>query len=102
MFEDLLIMGGSKCVAQGMSSFGAFGAGLIGNRYRAIHRRYDGKPVVCLNDRTDCLHLNTTQLYEGRLVFDSKMDGRDMISPRLCDGMSVTKETDSDNNVVDS
>jgi len=51
-FEDLLIMGGSKCVAHGVGSFGSFGAGLIGNRCRAIHRAYNGKPDPCPNDRT--------------------------------------------------
>ena len=47
LFEDLLIMGGSKCVAHGVGSFGAFGAGLAGNRCRALHRRYNGIPSKC-------------------------------------------------------
>ena len=51
VFEDLLIMGGSRCVTHGMGSFGAFGAGLTGNLCRAIHRRYDGRSVHCPNDR---------------------------------------------------
>ena len=37
IIEDLLIMGGSACVSHGMGSFGAFGAGLIGNKCRVVH-----------------------------------------------------------------
>ena len=51
-FEDLLIMGGSRCIVHGIGSFGSFGAGLIGNRCRAIHRAFNGKPDPCPNDRT--------------------------------------------------
>ena len=49
LFEDLLIMGGSKCVAHGLGSFGSFGAGLIGNQCRTIHRRWDGRRIFCPN-----------------------------------------------------
>ena len=51
VFEDLLIMGGSKCVAHGIGSFGSFGAGLTGNKCRAVHRKYNGIPETCPNDR---------------------------------------------------
>mmetsp|Transcript_6203 Transcript_6203/g.7673 ORF Transcript_6203/g.7673 Transcript_6203/m.7673 type:complete len:232 (+) Transcript_6203:1-696(+) len=51
VFEDLLIMGGSRCVAHGIGSFGSFGAGLSGNRCRAIHRKYNAQPVNCPNEQ---------------------------------------------------
>ena len=51
VFEDLLIMGGSRCVAHGIGSFGSFGAGLAGNRCRAVHRMHTGKAQTCPNDR---------------------------------------------------
>lgn len=51
IFEDLLIMGGSKCVSHGVGSFGSFGAALAGNKCRAIHRKFTGGAVACPNDR---------------------------------------------------
>ena len=51
IFEDLLIIGGSKCVAHGVGSFGSFGAAITGNRCRAIHRKFNGALVKCPNDR---------------------------------------------------
>ena len=51
VFEDLLIMGGSKCVAHGVGSFGSFGAGLAGNRCRSVHRKSIGYSVPCPNER---------------------------------------------------
>ena len=51
VFEDILIMGGSKCVSHGIGSFGSFGAGLAGNRCRAVHRKHNGRPQECPNDR---------------------------------------------------
>jgi len=51
IFEDLLIMGGSKCVAYGVGSFGSFGAAIAGNQCRAIHRKFNGAFVKCPNDR---------------------------------------------------
>ncbi len=51
VFEELLIMGGSRCVAHGMGSFGSFGAGLAGNTCRAVHRKHNGRPERCPNDR---------------------------------------------------
>jgi len=60
IIEDLLIMGGSQCVAHGVGSFGAFGAGLAGNRCRAIHRAPSGKPERCPNIRGDNLVVNIT------------------------------------------
>ncbi|GFH50743.1 hypothetical protein CTEN210_07219 [Chaetoceros tenuissimus] len=52
LFEDLLIMGGGSCMAHGLGSFGAFGAGLAGNRCRALHRNYRGAPIKCPNNDT--------------------------------------------------
>jgi len=59
VFEDLLMMGGSKCVAHGIGSFGSFGAGLIGNKCRAIHRKHNGLAVKCPNSRTDRIMIPT-------------------------------------------
>ncbi|GFH55460.1 hypothetical protein CTEN210_11936 [Chaetoceros tenuissimus] len=53
LFEDLLIVGGSKCVAFGIGSFGAFGAGLAGNRCRALHQQPNGEVFKCPNNRTN-------------------------------------------------
>ena len=53
LFEDLLILGGSNCVALGIGSFGAFGASLTGNRCRALHRRPNGQLLKCPNNRTN-------------------------------------------------
>ena len=50
LFEDLLIMGGSKCVVHGIGSFGAFGAGLAGNRCRVLHQKYNGQSLKCPNN----------------------------------------------------
>ena len=49
VFEDLLMMGGSKCVSHGVGSFGSFGSGLIGNKCSNIHRKYNGQPASCPN-----------------------------------------------------
>lgn len=49
IIEDLFIMGGSRCVAHGIGSFGAFGAGLAGNRCRVLHRDTSGNTVECPN-----------------------------------------------------
>lgn len=51
VFEDLLIMGGSKCVSHGIGSFGSFGAGLAGNKCRTVHRKSMGYVVPCPNER---------------------------------------------------
>ncbi|GFH54628.1 hypothetical protein CTEN210_11104 [Chaetoceros tenuissimus] len=51
MVEDLLIMGASKCVSLGIGSYGAFAAGIAGNRCKALHRKYNGAPIDCPNDR---------------------------------------------------
>ena len=53
VFEDLLIMGGSRCVSHGIGSFGSFGAGLAGNRCRAEHRKFNAEPEKCPNDRAE-------------------------------------------------
>jgi hypothetical protein len=68
--EDLLIMGGSQCVAHGVGSFGAFGAGLAGNRCRAIHRAPNGKPEHCPNIRGNNLVVNITV---SDLLLDDKI-----------------------------
>ena len=49
IIEDLLIMGGSACVSHGIGSFGAFGAGLMGNKCRVVHRDYAGRMNKCPN-----------------------------------------------------
>lgn len=69
LIEDLLIMGGSQCVAHGVGSYGAFGAGLAGNRCRAIHRAPNGKIASCPNDRGDNRVVNIT---ESDLILDEK------------------------------
>ena len=79
VFEDLLIMGGSKCVSHGMGSFGSFGAGLAGNNCRAVHRRYNGLPEKCPNDRgvpkamsildSDKLSLEESSAWGKKLIF---------------------------------
>lgn len=51
VFEDLLIMGGSKCVSHGLGSFGSLGAGLTGNKCRALHRTPRGRRDFCPNTR---------------------------------------------------
>ena len=51
VIEDLLIMGGSKCVAHGLGSFGSFAAALSGNRCRAVHRNTKGDRESCPNDK---------------------------------------------------
>jgi len=49
IIQDLFLMGGARCVAHGIGSFGAFGAGLTGNTCRVVHRKHSGKPVSCPN-----------------------------------------------------
>jgi hypothetical protein len=68
IFEDLLIMGGSKCVSHGVGSFGSFGAALAGNSCRAIHRKFTGSLVECPNDRTERRWVPVTNelLFENR------------------------------------
>jgi hypothetical protein len=63
LFEDLLIMGGGKCVSHGVGSFGAFGAALAGgNKCRNIHRdpRNDHLSLSCPNERTKDIVMNVT------------------------------------------
>ena len=73
--EDLLILGGSKCVSHGAGSFGAFGASLTGNRCRAIHRTHEGNIIKCPNDQNKKYSRNITADY---LVFgeDDSEGGR--------------------------
>jgi len=73
LIEDLLIMGGSQCVAHGTGGFGAFGAGLSGNKCRAIHRNPMGLISRCPSTRADNLVTNEIENFllgdkgEGRL-----------------------------------
>jgi len=87
LFEDLLIMGGGRCVAHGMGSFGAFAAGLTGNRCRAIHRKFNGKPLACPNDKTKIECTRNTELHEGKILFNAKSVREDLISSPHCDGL---------------
>ena len=78
LIEDLLIMGGSQCVSHGIGSFGAFGAGLAGDRCRAIHRSpVHGDAEKCPNDRGNAYIKNIT---DEDLIFGEKVselgDGR--------------------------
>ena len=63
LIEDLLIMGGSACVSHGVGSFGAFAAGLAGNRCRAIHRKPTGKTEKCPNNRAENVVIEITNEY---------------------------------------
>jgi len=92
LFEDLLIMGGSKCVAHGLGSFGSFGAGLIGNQCRTIHRRWNGDRIFCPNNRTECDCVNTVQRYDGKMLFGSVRDGKRRVSSPLCDHLNLIKD----------
>lgn len=81
IIEDLLIMGGSRCVSHGVGSFGAFGASLSGNRCRALHRNYLGKSIKCPNTRELKYITNVT---DDMLMFGEKVsdtDGR--VDPAL-------------------
>ena len=53
VFEDILIMGGSKCVAHGIGSFGSLGSALIGNKCRVIHRNPKGGSNMCPNQSSE-------------------------------------------------
>ena len=59
VFEDILMMGGSKCVAHGIGSFGSFGSGLIGNRCKTSHRQSNGAVRKCPNDSGERLLIPT-------------------------------------------
>ncbi len=56
-------MGGSACVSHGVGSFGAFAAGLAGNRCRAIHRKPTGKTEKCPNNRAENVVIEITNEY---------------------------------------
>jgi len=88
LFEDLLIMGGSRCVAHGIGSFGAFGLALSGRRCGAVHRIWNGNPEPCPNDRiknkwTDCVCYSIYR-YEGKMLFGSVIDGKKRIPAPQC------------------
>ena len=71
LIEDLLILGGSQCVAHGIGSFGAFGAGLAGDRCRAIHRSpVHGGAENCPNGRGNTVIKNIT---DEDLIFGEKV-----------------------------
>lgn len=73
-FEDLLIMGGSKCVVHGNGGFGSFGAALAGgNKCRAMHRFKLGRSLTCPNDNTnpDPVTINATDMLFGDKPVDS-------------------------------
>ena len=71
LIEDLLIMGGSQCVAHGIGSFGSFGAGLAGDRCRAIHRSpVNGGPEKCPNGRE---HPGVANITDEDLMFEDKV-----------------------------
>jgi len=81
LIEDLLIIGGSQCVAHGVGSFGAFGAGLAGNQCRAIHRKpSSGAPEPCPNTRGDN---NVVNITDANLIFGKKASelGEGRLSP---------------------
>ena len=65
-FEDLLIMGGSKCISHGMGSFGSFAYALSGQSCRAIHRKFNGNSVPCPNDRATKQIVPIPEIIENR------------------------------------
>ena len=70
IFEDILIIGGSSCVTHGVGSFGAFGAGLIGNKCRSVHRKYQGSPTTCPNDLSPKLFV---PIIDDDLIFGERL-----------------------------
>ena len=72
IFEDLIIMGASKCIAHGIGSFGAFAAGISGNKCRDIHRNHLGKTETCPNGRAD---RTGVVIGEDDLLFGEKPGG---------------------------
>lgn len=73
VFEDLLIMGGSRCVSHGIGSFGSFGAGLAGNRCDVIHRAHTGRRLQCPNDKSKIMPVS---INAEELAFGEKSDGK--------------------------
>ena len=76
LFEDLLIMGGSQCVAHGVGSFGAFGAGLAGDRCRAIHRDPFGNLQRCPNSRSENVVIDITDEFVMGATMSDLGEGR--------------------------
>eukprot|EP00554_Chaetoceros_debilis_P003099 CAMPEP_0194085620 /NCGR_PEP_ID=MMETSP0149-20130528/18145_1 /TAXON_ID=122233 /ORGANISM="Chaetoceros debilis, Strain MM31A-1" /LENGTH=601 /DNA_ID=CAMNT_0038768551 /DNA_START=30 /DNA_END=1832 /DNA_ORIENTATION=- len=72
IIEDLFIMGGSRCVSHGIGSFGAFGAGLAGNRCRAVHRDWRANSIDCPNMNQLHWLANVT---DDALLFGEKVSG---------------------------
>ncbi len=79
VFEDLLIMGGSRCVSHGVGSYGSLAAGLGGNLCRAIHRGHAGPIMKCPNekDAPQAAVINASEMMfgeqpggRGKLVYD--------------------------------
>eukprot|EP00553_Chaetoceros_curvisetus_P011579 CAMPEP_0204639516 /NCGR_PEP_ID=MMETSP0717-20131115/43189_1 /ASSEMBLY_ACC=CAM_ASM_000666 /TAXON_ID=230516 /ORGANISM="Chaetoceros curvisetus" /LENGTH=231 /DNA_ID=CAMNT_0051659631 /DNA_START=17 /DNA_END=712 /DNA_ORIENTATION=- len=87
VFEDLLIIGGSRCVSHGIGSFGSFGASLIepsspsstSYQCRSIHRKFTGGLVKCPNDRS----VQNMMIVEGDLLFGDKPGGEGTIHLEL-------------------
>lgn len=81
VFEDLLIMGGSRCVSHGVGSFGSLAAGLGGNKCRALHRNHSGKSIKCPNkkDVPKSAVIDASEMMfgeqpggDGKLIYDAK------------------------------
>lgn len=90
IIEDLFIMGGARCVSHGIGSFGAFAAGLSGNRCRAIHRKHRGGGTEkCPNSRSAIVLKNITKdelLFNDEVTDDAA--GRIVPVQRLVDKMT--------------
>jgi len=89
LFEDLLIMGGSRCVTHGVGSFGAFGAGISGNRCRGIHRNKRGNAIKCPNDKTEIVCMPIETYSNGSLLFGNVVDGPGKIYPIGCNSSNT-------------
>ena len=73
---------------------------MIGNRCRAIHRRYDGEPDACPNDRCDFGCVSATKFYEEKILFDSELAGECLILSPHCNGTTIRKYVDVNSNIV--
>eukprot|EP00592_Proboscia_alata_P009173 CAMPEP_0194361030 /NCGR_PEP_ID=MMETSP0174-20130528/8533_1 /TAXON_ID=216777 /ORGANISM="Proboscia alata, Strain PI-D3" /LENGTH=520 /DNA_ID=CAMNT_0039132961 /DNA_START=155 /DNA_END=1717 /DNA_ORIENTATION=+ len=96
MIEDLLIMGGGSCVAHGVGSFGAFGAGLSGNRCRSIHR--GPNVLACPNTRTEHGCESVTKFNKGKILFDSGLARHGLITSPRCYRTKVITDVESNHN----
>eukprot|EP00553_Chaetoceros_curvisetus_P013891 CAMPEP_0204641904 /NCGR_PEP_ID=MMETSP0717-20131115/51398_1 /ASSEMBLY_ACC=CAM_ASM_000666 /TAXON_ID=230516 /ORGANISM="Chaetoceros curvisetus" /LENGTH=215 /DNA_ID=CAMNT_0051662629 /DNA_START=1 /DNA_END=648 /DNA_ORIENTATION=+ len=80
IIEDFLVMGASKCVVHGIGSFGAFAAGISGNRCRDIHRAWHGKSETCPNGRAN---RESVTIEEGDLLFGESLGGEGKLEYQL-------------------